>query len=71
MIYFTAYANQKFDLLRQHQSYIIKEQVEDIIASPDKTGKKGRYAYAAKDGWKVVYQKQAEVIRVLTFYPTK
>ncbi|NTW22287.1 hypothetical protein HGA34_01930 [Candidatus Falkowbacteria bacterium] len=71
MIYFTAYANQKFDILQKHKVYVIKEQIQDAIKSPDKVSKKGKYFSATKDEWRVIYQKQAEVIRVLTFYPVK
>lgn len=71
MYYFTAYANQKFDILQKHKVYIIKEQVQDIITAPDKVVKKNKYFYATKDNWRVIYQQQAEVIRIITFFPLR
>ncbi len=71
MIYFTAYANQKFDILQKHKVYVIKEQIQDVVLSPDKVAKKGKYFSATKDDWRVIYQKQAEVVRILTFFPVK
>lgn len=69
MIYFTKYAENKFDILNKHKVYFTREQVEDTIKSPDKTGKKGKYLFARKDEIKVIYQKDGEMIRVITFYP--
>ncbi len=71
MIYFTKYAEQKFDILNKHKVYFTKEQIEDCLKLPDKTGKKGKYLTARKDEIKVIYQKQDGVIRVITFYPVK
>lgn len=71
MIYFTTYANQKFDILQRHKVFVIKEQVQDVITAPDKVVKKGKYFAATKDDLRVIYQKEAEVIRVLTFYPIR
>ena len=71
MIYYTIYADQKFDILNKHKVYFTKEQIEDCIASPEKQDKKGKYLSARKDGIKVVYKKEAGVIRIITFYPIK
>ena len=71
MIYFTKYAEQKFDILNKHKIYFTKEQIEDTLKLPDKTGKKGKYLTANKDKVKVIYQKTNGVIRVITFYPVK
>lgn len=70
MIYFTAYANQKFTILNNHQVFIRKEQVEQTLIRPDKRAKIGKLYTAEKDSVKVIYQKQAGVMRVITFYPT-
>jgi len=71
MFYFTSYANQKFDLLQKHKVFVIKEQIQDVVATPDKVVKKGKLFSATKDDWRVIYQKQDDLIRVITFYPTK
>lgn len=71
MIYFTKYAEQKFDILNKHKVYFTKEQIEDVIKLPEKATKKYGYLAARKDGVKVVYKKEGDVIRVITFYPVK
>ena len=71
MIYFTKYAEQKFDILNKHKVYFTKEQIEDVVKLPDKVSKKGKYLAARKDDIKAVYQKEGNVARVVTFYPVK
>ncbi|MBU4346956.1 hypothetical protein L6249_02055 [Candidatus Parcubacteria bacterium] len=71
MIYFTKYAENKFDILNKHKVYFTREQIEDAVKSPDKNGKKNKYLTALKDGIKVIYQKENEIIKVITFYPVK
>ncbi len=71
MIYFTKYAENKFDILNKHKVYFTREQIEDTIKLPDKVKKKGDYLAARKDEVKVVYKKDAEIVRVITFYPVK
>jgi hypothetical protein len=72
MIYFTKYADQKFDILNKHKVYFTREQIEDVVVLPDKTGrKKGGYLVAAKDGVKVIYKKEGAVLKIITFYPIK
>ncbi|MBU4600479.1 hypothetical protein KKE88_00355 [Patescibacteria group bacterium] len=71
MIYFTKYAEQKFDILNKHKVYFTKEQIEDVVKLPDKISKKGKYIAARKDDIKAVYQKENGVMRIITFYPVK
>ncbi|MFH1662208.1 MAG: DUF4258 domain-containing protein [Candidatus Falkowbacteria bacterium] len=71
MIYFTKYAESKFDILNKHKVFFTREQIEDAIKIPDIAGKKGKYLFAQKDNIKVVYQKQAGTIKIFTFYPIK
>jgi len=71
MIYFTKYAEQKFDILNKHKVYFTREQIEDTLNLPDKINKKGKYLTALKDEIKVVYQKTDGVVRIITFYPVK
>lgn len=76
MIYFTKYAAEKFDILRRHQFTLTREEVEDVLRSPDKVEKKNKLFFAKKetaDGGelKVVYKKEDEIVKVVTFYPVK
>ena len=71
MIYFTKYAEKKFDILNKHKVYFTREQVEDAVQLPDKLEKKGKYLSARKDEMKVVYKKDNGVVKVITFYPVK
>lgn len=71
MIYFTKYAESKFDILNKHKVYFTKEQIEYVVNLPDKISKKGKYLAARKDDIKAVYQKEGEIIKVVTFYPVK
>lgn len=71
MIYFTKYANQKFDILNKHKVYLRKEQVEEAVKLPDKTVKKGKHFISRKDGISVVWQKEDEAIKIITFYPVR
>ncbi|MDO8260231.1 MAG: hypothetical protein Q7T50_01885 [Candidatus Magasanikbacteria bacterium] len=68
---FTKYAEQKFDILNKHKVFITREQIEDVLRIPDKTEKRKKHFFAEKDGIKVVYQKENEIIKIVTFYPTK
>ncbi|MFA4834076.1 MAG: hypothetical protein WC619_04515 [Patescibacteria group bacterium] len=71
MLYFTKYAEKKFDILNKHKVYFTKEQVEETLKLPDKIGKRGKYLTASKDGIKVIYKKEGELIKIITFYPVK
>ncbi len=71
MLYFTKYAENKFEVLNKHKVFFTKEQIEDIVNCPDKVNKKGRYLAARKENVKVVYDKKSDVVRVITFYPVK
>jgi len=71
MIYFTKYAEKKFDILNKHKVYFTREQIEETLKLPDKTGKKGKYLTAQKNGIKVIYKREDEMIRIITFYPIK
>ena len=71
MIYFTKYANKKFDILNQYKVFITKEEVEEAAKLPDNSIKKGRYLFAQKDGLKVVLKKENGMDKVITFYPVK
>lgn len=71
MIYFTSYAEKKFEILNKHKIFLRKEEVESALKLPDKTTKKGKYFINYKDGVGVIYKKEEEIIKVITFYPIK
>lgn len=71
MTHFTSYAEKKFEILNRHKVFFTREQIEDTVGAPEKVNKKGKFYFAQKDGVKVVYQKDEEIIKILTFYPKK
>ena len=71
MTHFTSYAEKKFEILNRHKVFFTREQIEDTVGAPEKVSKKGKFYFAQKDGIKVVYQKDDEIIKILTFYPKK
>ena len=71
MIQFTSYAEQKFDCLNKYKLYYTKEQIEEVLKMPEKSGKKNSYFFSEKDGLKVLYTKHAGTTKVATFYPIK
>ncbi|MEA3449904.1 MAG: hypothetical protein U9Q85_02905 [Patescibacteria group bacterium] len=71
MIYFSKYADQKFEILNRHQVFFTREQIEDTIANPDDTKKKGKYFSAIKNNINVIYSSENKIIKVITFFPVK
>ena len=71
MLYFTKYANEKFDILNKHKVYFTREQIEDAVNAPDKTGKKGKLLTAQKEDIKVIYRKEENILKIITFFPVK
>ena len=71
MLYFTKYAENKFDILNKYKVYITREQVENTVNLPDKISKKGKCLAARKENVKVVYKKENGMIKIITFYPVK
>lgn len=71
MIYFTKYATKKFDILNKHNVFVTKEEVEDTVKLPNKSTKKGKYLFMAKEGVGVVLKKEDGMDKVITFYPIR
>ena len=71
MIYFTNYAEKKFDILNKHQVFFTKEQVKETINKPDQIKKKNQYLIASRENIRVIYEEKNSTKRVLTFYPVK
>lgn len=71
MLYFTKYAENKFDLLNRHKIFFTREQIENAVYCPDKAGKKSGHLTAEKEGVKVIYKKEGEILKIITFFPVK
>ncbi len=77
MIYYTKYAEKKFDILNKHGVFFTKEQIKDTLKVPDKTDvlstntDKNNFFSCEKNGIKVIYKKDSGITLVVTFYPTK
>jgi len=71
MIYFTKYANKKFEILNNYKVFITKETVEEAIKSPDKSLKKGKYIFILKDRLKIIIKTEGDINKVITFFPVK
>jgi len=69
MIYFTRYAENKFEILNSHKVYIRKEEVIETINNPDLKSKVSGLFSAQKNNVKVIYQKNGDLKKVITFYP--
>lgn len=71
MLYFTKYAENKFDILNKHKVFLTREQVEAAVAAPEKQSRKGKLTAAQKEGVKVIYKKDGDILKIITFYPVK
>jgi len=71
MFYFTKYAETKFDILNKHKVFFTREQIEDAVGAPDKTGKKSGHLTAQKENIKVIYKKDGDILKIITFFPVK
>jgi len=71
MIYFTKYSESKFDILNKYKVFFTKEEVENAIKNAEKTKRKNANWTAYKDNLAVVYRKEMDVIKIITFYPIK
>ncbi len=71
MIYFTKYADNKFDILNKHKVYFTREQIEETVNNPNKVYRKKNCFGVEKDGIKVIYKKEVDCIKIITFFPVK
>lgn len=71
MIHFTKYAEKKFDILNKYKVFFTKEQIEDVVLDTDNQGEKDGYLFGEKEGIKVLYKKESEIIKIHTFFPVK
>ena len=75
MIFFTKHAENKFEILRRHRILISKHQVIKTIEEPEILDK-SRYPLLIAQRkidrnyvLRVVYKKEFDVIKIITFYP--
>jgi len=71
MPYFTKYAENKFDILNKHKIFFTREQIEDTVSAPDRAGKKGKLITAQKENIKVIYKKDGDILKIITFFPIR
>lgn len=71
MLHFTSYAEKKFDILNRHKVFFTREQIEEAVAAPENVSIKNKFYFAQKDGMKVVYKRDHDIIKILTFYPVR
>ena len=71
MIHFTKYAENKFEILNKYGVFLTREQVQDTVNDPERIRKKGKCLAARKDDLKVVFKKEGDTKKVITFYPVK
>ena len=75
-IYFTKYANDKFGILARHRCVLERAQVEEAVVAADAVNESRAPLFVAeksidkKRALKVVYKKEAGVVKIITFYPS-
>lgn len=75
MIIFTKHANEKFKILKRHRFLVTKRQVLETLERPE-TIDYSRFPLAIAQRQidrehvlRVVYKKEKNVLKVITFYP--
>ncbi|MEK7197955.1 MAG: DUF4258 domain-containing protein [Patescibacteria group bacterium] len=75
MIIFTKHAENKFEILKRHKFFITKKWVLETIEKPELIDKSRLPLLIAQRKidtnrvLRVVYKKEFEVIKIITFYP--
>ncbi len=75
MIFFTAYAHKKFVMLERHGVLVSREEVTATAESPDAVDDTRKPLIFARKKLRdertmcVVYKKEEELKRIITFYP--
>lgn len=74
MIHFTRYANDKFTVLEEHMFFVSRDAIIDVLENPEELDESKAPLYGAQktiNGCrvKVVYKKEDDMIKVITFYP--
>ena len=77
IIHYTKHAEEKFFILQEHGCQILKEDVTSLIKLPNDLVERNDYYFACgsiapnDDPWEVIYTKEGNIIKVLTFYPIR
>ena len=77
MVIFTKHAEDKFEILARHKFFISREQVLETLAFPDGIDLSRSPLLIAQKGiddkhaLRVVYKKENNFIKVITFYPAR
>ena len=75
MIHFTKHAKDKFRILREHKFKVSKDQIIEIVNSPDLIDRSRSPILIAQKKispthvLRVVYKKENDNIIIITFYP--
>ncbi len=75
MIFFTAYANKKFLVLARHGVVVSREEVASVAESPDAVDDTKKPLIFSRKKLNddrticVVYKKEEELQKIITFYP--
>jgi len=75
MIVFTKHAKNKFEILKRHKFLITEKQVFETIEKPDLIDKSRLPLLIAQRKidknyvLRVVYKKEFDIIKIITFYP--
>lgn len=70
-MHFSKYAEKKFDILNKYKVFYTKEDIEEVLSSPEKTGKKNKFFTAEKNNIKVLYKIEMGKKKIVSFYPIK
>ena len=75
MIIFTKHAKEKFEILKKHRFFISKQKVLETLQNPDLVDYSRLPLFIAQRKFdrthvlRVVYKKDAGIMKVITFYP--
>lgn len=77
MIYYTKYAEEKFNVLREHKFSLTKEDIDKIITAPEKIKRfdkkllqaDGRYS--DEYNVRVIFKRENNTKKIITFYPVR
>ncbi|MDA3840044.1 MAG: hypothetical protein PF572_03055 [Patescibacteria group bacterium] len=68
---FSKYSEQKFDILNKYKVFYTREDIEEVVNNPERTGEKNELISAEKNNIKVLYKIEMGKKKIVTFYPVK
>ncbi len=75
MIFFTKHARDKFEILKRHKCIVTEQQVLVTVNNPEIIDYShspliiAQYGIDKNHVLRVVYKKQGQIIKIITFYP--